>query len=67
MLTLILLVLFLRMLRPWGWYHRPFGFWGMPGMWRRPPMGPRPWGMRGPGMGGMHGPMGGPGRGAGRF
>ena len=50
MLTLILIVLFLRMLRPWGWYHRPFGFWGMPGMWRRPPM-------HGPGFGpmGRHG------------
>ena len=50
MLTLILIVLFLRMLRPWVWYHRPFGFWGMPGMWRRPPM-------HGPGFGpmGRHG------------
>ncbi len=56
MLTLIGLFLILRLLfRPWSClFCRPWGYWGMPGMWGRPP---------------IHGPHMdfGPGRGMGRF
>ncbi len=53
MFGLILLFLILRMMRGMFFWTRPWGFWGMGPMWRRPPMGGFGPGLffgRGPGM-----------------
>ena len=62
MMTLILILLAARMLTR-GFFYRPMGGWffGMPRVWRRPPMWGRPMG----GFGFGPGPMGGFGPGPG--